>query len=431
MSVQFDSSRNRWVVRWYEAGRQRPALRPSSAPRASSTLSAARPRPPRGEAAAARLAGELARLRARVETIEDQLPDDARATGVYSYATTQGVRWRIAVKQPDGTRHDAPGISHARGGMPGTRPAHAAAATGSRRVIRVLLATVARREAALPDRRLARGPRDPRPQAPPPPPRPRTRRRDHASSTSATGWRDDRAATAGAISAKTINNARAALSSVTRRRHPPGPPAAQPLPVRRPAPDRASRARLPPPHRDRPLPRRLPCSLPTTRRTAHRHRRPHLRSARRTLSRTTTAASNRRGDRRPRKLRRCVGRNPSPMIRRSRPRPDRIGRRRRVARLTAAPRAQKQRPCAGRSNTQTATTADANARNAGRSRRGCPPTRAAAAPAPTTARRGPLGGAGSHRSLPRSAVAGGAACLGGRGVRAPCRRREGRGRRVR
>ena len=23
MSVQFDSSRNRWVVRWYEAGRQR------------------------------------------------------------------------------------------------------------------------------------------------------------------------------------------------------------------------------------------------------------------------------------------------------------------------------------------------------------------------------------------------------------------------
>ena len=38
-----------------------------------------------------------------MESIEDQLPADARDTGVYSYATTQGVRWRIAVKQPDGT----------------------------------------------------------------------------------------------------------------------------------------------------------------------------------------------------------------------------------------------------------------------------------------------------------------------------------------
>src|SRR5215210_2896180 len=51
------------------------------------------------EAQAAGLASELARLRTRVQTIENQLPADAQATGVYSYATKQGVRWRIAVKR--------------------------------------------------------------------------------------------------------------------------------------------------------------------------------------------------------------------------------------------------------------------------------------------------------------------------------------------
>ena len=38
-----------------------------------------------------------------MESIEDRLPADAQATGVYSYATKVGVRWRIAVKQPDGS----------------------------------------------------------------------------------------------------------------------------------------------------------------------------------------------------------------------------------------------------------------------------------------------------------------------------------------
>jgi integrase len=36
-------------------------------------------------------------------TIEHQLPAEARDTGIYSYVTKRGVRWRIAVKQPDGT----------------------------------------------------------------------------------------------------------------------------------------------------------------------------------------------------------------------------------------------------------------------------------------------------------------------------------------
>ena len=50
----------------------------------------------------AKLAGELACLRARVETIEQQLPGDARSSGVSAYPTRQGVRWRVTLPQPEG-----------------------------------------------------------------------------------------------------------------------------------------------------------------------------------------------------------------------------------------------------------------------------------------------------------------------------------------
>jgi len=103
MSVQFDSSRNRWVVRWYEAGRQRsrrfgeePAARAVDAEqRAAKTLAR--------QESEAELASELAQLRARVVILERQVPDDARSSGVSAYATRQGVRWRVAVPQPDGS----------------------------------------------------------------------------------------------------------------------------------------------------------------------------------------------------------------------------------------------------------------------------------------------------------------------------------------
>ena len=112
MSVQFDSSRSRWVVRWSDAGRQRTrrfahegAARGFDAQRREAKLAAR-------EAYAAELAGELAQLRARVQTLEEQLPADAQATGVYSYATRQGVRWRVGGQstRPDG--HDTSRISH-------------------------------------------------------------------------------------------------------------------------------------------------------------------------------------------------------------------------------------------------------------------------------------------------------------------------------
>ena len=102
MSVQFDSSRNRWVVRWYEAGRQRSRRFALEAPARAFDAERHEAKAAARDATAARLAGELARLRVRVETIEDQLPVDARDTGIYAYVTKQGVRWRIAVKQPDG-----------------------------------------------------------------------------------------------------------------------------------------------------------------------------------------------------------------------------------------------------------------------------------------------------------------------------------------
>jgi integrase len=103
MSVQFDPSRTRWVVRWYDGGRQRSrrfrdeqAARRFDAERARAAAAAR-------DAATGRVAEDVARLRERVEQVERQLPVDAQTTGVYSYGTRAGVRWRIAVRRPDGS----------------------------------------------------------------------------------------------------------------------------------------------------------------------------------------------------------------------------------------------------------------------------------------------------------------------------------------
>jgi hypothetical protein len=102
MSVQFDSSRKRGVVRWYEAGRQHSRRFADEDPargfdeQLRTAAGAAR------QADDAKLAGELARLRARVQTIEQLLPNDARSSGVSAYPTRQGVRWRVTLPQPQG-----------------------------------------------------------------------------------------------------------------------------------------------------------------------------------------------------------------------------------------------------------------------------------------------------------------------------------------
>jgi len=98
MSLLFDPSGNRWVVRWSDAGEQRTRRFPTREPPATSIASAERRSSPRGRDWPANWRGY-----ARVYRREERLPADAQATGVYSYVTKQGIRWRIAVTQPYGT----------------------------------------------------------------------------------------------------------------------------------------------------------------------------------------------------------------------------------------------------------------------------------------------------------------------------------------
>jgi integrase len=103
MSVQFDPSRNRWVVRWYQTGRHRSRRFHDEAAARRFDAERARDRTTARHAAAARAEDELGRLRTRVEKLERQLPVDGQPTGIYPYATREGVRWRIAVPRSDGT----------------------------------------------------------------------------------------------------------------------------------------------------------------------------------------------------------------------------------------------------------------------------------------------------------------------------------------
>ena len=78
MSVQFDSNRQRWVVRWYDDGWQRtrrfaqePAARAFDEQQRNAKAAARCAR-------AVELAGELGRLVARVETLERHCPRTPR-----------------------------------------------------------------------------------------------------------------------------------------------------------------------------------------------------------------------------------------------------------------------------------------------------------------------------------------------------------------
>lgn len=100
MSVQYDRSRARFVVRWRVDGRQR-VRRFSSEPEAARFdadvnphgRAAQRAAHPGGHEAAVDQVAEIAATRSARE------PRD----GVYPYATTGGVRWRFVYRQSDGT----------------------------------------------------------------------------------------------------------------------------------------------------------------------------------------------------------------------------------------------------------------------------------------------------------------------------------------
>jgi hypothetical protein len=103
MSVQFDSSRSRWVVRWYDAGRQRSRrFQDEHAARAFEPTAYRRrwrnARPPRRHSPTK----SSGFARAWIMSSGDRRPrrDQAAST---PYATRDGVRWSIAVTRPDGT----------------------------------------------------------------------------------------------------------------------------------------------------------------------------------------------------------------------------------------------------------------------------------------------------------------------------------------
>ena len=236
----------------------------------------------RSEAA---LAGELAQLRARVEILEQQVPDDVRSSGVSAYATRQGVRWRVAVPQPDGSVTTRRGYrTHEAACQARDCLTHLACPGGQASCSRFWRAWLAGKRAYLTVGALedleTHGRKRLLPHLAHLPLGDITERHVRDWLNAMTEQHQ-----AGAISAKTIDNARAALSSVL------GDAARQDLLPRNPC---RFVGPLPIEHRelaclrlrrDRSLPPRLPGSLPTARRVAHRDRRAHLRSARPHLAR--------------------------------------------------------------------------------------------------------------------------------------------------
>ncbi|HET8758070.1 MAG TPA: hypothetical protein VFM58_18765, partial [Solirubrobacteraceae bacterium] len=74
MSVQLDLARNRWVVRWYESGRQRSRRFPDEEAARRFDADCASAKALAREATTADLARELMLLRARVNEVERHLP---------------------------------------------------------------------------------------------------------------------------------------------------------------------------------------------------------------------------------------------------------------------------------------------------------------------------------------------------------------------
>lgn len=203
------------------------------------------------------LAGELGRL---VETLERRLPADAKVRGVSAYATRQGVRWRMAV----------PGLGGRVTTRRGDESSRAACAARDRFVEVGSLAADAPKRAYVSDGALEyleiHGCRRLLPHL----------AHVHIGQISAVDIRAWMAAMAeqqraGQLSAKTINNARAALSSALNDA------------LRGGRLHRHSRSHVtssPTCASQRSTPASAPARpLPATRRTADRLRRPHLRSA--------------------------------------------------------------------------------------------------------------------------------------------------------
>jgi integrase len=98
MSVQFDPARSRWVVRWFDDGRQRTRRFRTEAE--ATRFDAQR----KLESAAIRrqlateVADEVRALRSRVLELEASIDGALSQGGIYPYATRAGVRWRLVCR---------------------------------------------------------------------------------------------------------------------------------------------------------------------------------------------------------------------------------------------------------------------------------------------------------------------------------------------
>jgi len=99
VSVQFDSSRQRYMVRWHEGGRQRTKRFMTREEAVAFDAAIKASKASAGEGATAPTVDGLA---ARLEQLEAQLAAGERHEGVYAYDTRQGPRWRYVFRDGDG-----------------------------------------------------------------------------------------------------------------------------------------------------------------------------------------------------------------------------------------------------------------------------------------------------------------------------------------
>jgi hypothetical protein len=98
VSVQYDPARARFMVRWREDGRQRMRRFVDEAEAEAFDAGVN----PAGRAAQRARASRTS-IEARVDKIDARRETKTRHEGVYPYATSNEVRWRVAYRQSDGS----------------------------------------------------------------------------------------------------------------------------------------------------------------------------------------------------------------------------------------------------------------------------------------------------------------------------------------
>ena len=275
MSIHFDASRDRFVVRWKEDGRRRVRRFPSEADAIAFDASLRRPLRPTPTAAS--------------------IPSAAAGDGIYAYGTRAGTRFRFVFRQSDGTLSTRRGFTSRRAAATARRRLVESIERGEVKVARETFETFRLR--LLEEKRpymtkgsaedfQAHGRKRLLPSLGPVP-------LARVDEQLVRRWMDEMVALVefGELAPKTVNNAREL--PVGRAQRSPAPRAAEPQPLHRRAgtAGRPRRTGVPPTRRDRALPRRLRPALPPPRVVPDRYGRPD--SLRRSTCASATSTSNR------------------------------------------------------------------------------------------------------------------------------------------